>query len=250
VRGCRFIRVRAGSQCTGQLGDFGENGIVAASTFQLATRLGLRPYEELEKTLSVHLRRVPEKKRKRLTQKVYALAAEKLVNEGTARGVAYSARELRQRRASLRWTRSHVKNARAQLEAADSTFPKGLPDPLDIKGMLATLDDFARDLKERERFLANLVHPEHKIHTERKFGPPPFTPEFHNTSTRQLQIDRWFINAMDKCLPTPPQGKRSRFGRDKLIQAVFSFLGQPCSERRIGDIRVDPRSPGNKRRKP
>ena len=147
----------------------------------------------------------------------------------------------RGRRMALARTRAHTKNARRELLAANSSLPDGLPRALDFQGMIEKLGEFENGLVQREQGLANIVHPKLKTETERDIPTPAILKSARLAPPFQWMdmkvTDRWFITVLDKCLGKPEPGHRSRFGRDKVIQKVFEVLNQPCSAKRIKEIR-------------
>jgi hypothetical protein len=209
--------------------------------YEQAVRLGLKSYDEFERAVSPLLRRVLPKKRKRLLDRVYGVAARKIVSEALKRGIEDQARTVRRLRVAMGRTRAHIHNARKDLAAAQASLPNGLVGAPDFSEVTRKLHDCENDLKDREQFLASLVPPKLKTKTEKDTPIPEIlmsvrlAPPFPWMDAKA--VDRWFIPALDKCLGRPQRGRRSRFGRDNVIQKVLQVLGQPCSTKRIRAVR-------------
>jgi hypothetical protein len=80
--------------------------------------------------------------------------------------------------------------------------------------------------------LATFVHPRFKTKAEKQISRPA-----HSAAplpwTSDKSIEQWFIKTLDKSLPAPRRGPRSRFARDQVIQRVRQALGDIVSIRTI-----------------
>jgi hypothetical protein len=200
--------------------------------FDLAREWGLPTFIEFEAALASLLKRIAPKKRRMLLEELYVVTAQKIMKQAGRRGMEYMMVDVRKRRMLLSQTRTHIKNAREAVLAAETTFPSLLPTSFDFEEIIKRLSEFETDLAERERGLAALVHPRFKTKAEKQIRPPALSAAPLPWTTDK-SIEQWFIKALDECLPAPRRGTRSQFARDKVIQKVRQVLGDIVSIRSI-----------------
>jgi hypothetical protein len=200
--------------------------------YDVARGFGLPTFSKFDDAIAPLLQRVPPHERKMLLERLYVVTAQKLLKDGGRRGMELMMTDFRKRRIRLGRTQASRKNARESVSAAKATFPRLLPTSFDFKQIIERLREFENDLADRERELAALIHPSFKTNIEKRIPPPehsagpvPWTNDNAN--------ERWFIQALDECLPVPRNGTRSRFARDEVIQKVLKTLGDTVSIRSI-----------------
>ena len=79
--------------------------------YDLAARLGLKPYSEFEQLIGPLLKPIDPKERKQLLENIYALAAQWMVMEVDKRSLEPEARVFEEKRTSVTVTRAHIKRA-------------------------------------------------------------------------------------------------------------------------------------------
>jgi len=209
----------------------------SGDAYDLVRKLGLPTFNEFEEAIAPLLKRVTPNKRRMLLEGLYVVTAQKLMKQSGTRGMESMMTDLRKRRMFLGRTRAHIRNARESVSAAEAAFPRLLPTSFDFKEIIKRLSEFETDLEKREQLLAAFIHPMFKTETETEKGIPP--PE-HGAPlpwTSDRSIEHWFIGALDKCLPVPRKGTRSRFARDEVIQKVLKASGDTVSIRSIMRVR-------------
>jgi hypothetical protein len=204
----------------------------SGDAYDLVRELGLPSSSEFEEAIAPLLRRVNPEERRILVEGLYVATAQKLVMQAGRRGMESMMADLTERRIFLGRTRAHIRNARKSVSAAETTFPQLLPTSFDFKEVIKRLSEFETDLAAREEGLAALVHPGFKTKAEKQIRPPALSAA-PLPWTSDKSIEQWFIEALDKCLPAPPRGTRSRFARDQVIQRVRQVLGDIVSIRTI-----------------
>lgn len=203
--------------------------------YDMVRQLGLPTFSEFEEAIAPLLKRTTPNKRRMLLEGLYVVTAQKLMKQGGRRGMESMMTELRKRRMFLGRTRAHVRNARESVSAAEAAFPRLLPTSFDFKEIIRRLSEFETDLEKREQLLAAFIHPMFKTKTEKGIPPPEHSAPLPWTSDKS--IVHWFIEALDRCLPVPRKGTRSRFARDEVIQRVLKASGERVSIRSIMRVR-------------
>ena len=221
-----LLRERINSALTSFAGGSGD-------AYDLVRGCGLPTFSKFEEAIAPLLKRVTPDKCRTLLEGLYMATAQKLMKEAGRRGMEYMmAHDLRKRRMLLSRTRARIKGAGESVSAAEATFPRLLPTSFDFQEIIKRLSEFETDLAEREQGLAALVHPRFKTKTEKQIRPPE-----HSAAplpwTSDKSIKQWFIKALDKCLPAPRKGTRSRLARDEVIQKVLKASGNNVSIRTI-----------------
>jgi hypothetical protein len=202
--------------------------------YDMVRGLGLPTFSEFEQAIAPLLKRVTANKRRTLLEELYVVTAKKLMRQGGPRAMEYMTKDWRKRRKLLGRTQAHIRKARKSVSTAEATFPRLLPSSFDFSEIIKRLREFETDLAERQQTLATLVPPSFKTKTEKRITPPsagPFSWPKHKA------IQQWFIKALDKCLPQPLTGIRSRFPRNDVIQKVLKVSGDTVSIRSILRVR-------------
>lgn len=208
---------------------------VSGDAYDAVRKMGLPTFSEFEEAIAPLLKRVTPNKRRMLLEGLYLVTAQKLMKQAGRRGMENMMTEFRKRRMFLGRTRAHIRNARKSVSAAEAAFPRLLPTSFDFKEIIKRLSEFETDLTKREQGLADSVHPMFKTKTEKRIPPPERSAPLPWTSDKS--IEHWFIEALDKCLPVPRKGTRSRFARDEVIQKVLKASGEMVSIRSIMRVR-------------
>jgi hypothetical protein len=205
----------------------------SADAYDLAHQLGLPDFSEFEAAIAPLLKRVTDDdERRTLLEALYIVTAQKIIKQAGRSGMEYMMTDLRKRRIHLSRTRAHIENARESVLAAERKFPGLLPTTFKFEEVIKRLSDFETDLAEREQGLAALVPQRFKTKVEKRI-PPPARSGKPLPWASDNSMEQWFIKALDKCLPTPRKGRRSRFARDKVIQKVLKVSGDTVSIRTI-----------------
>jgi len=220
-----------------------------SSSIELASQLGLKPYEEFERALSPLLKRLPTEQLSEILKKIYLLAAEKTIDECDRKETLEWAQELQRRRQSVSACRTHLKTATDELLAAQTKFHPELPKWLDVAPMVEQLKRLDTFLADKEtllnRFAGVLADPtgsQIAHHGPAMIIPldPPFL-EFEGGAVFPgrgvTDLDDPFVAALDECLPSAPEGRRRRFDRDKVIAKVFGLLWQGRTKSSITQAR-------------
>jgi hypothetical protein len=219
------------------------------SSIDLAVQLGLKPYEEFELVLGPLFRRISTEQRDQILEKIYALAAQKTIDEADRKETPEWAVELRNRRQSVVATRRHLRKAAGQLLAAKGKFHPELPKWFDVDPLVEWLKEFEAVLAENEgvlgRMAAVLKDPTGKTiahqgaYTIVALEPAFADPDGYIFPGRgHTDLDDPFIAALDDCLPKVADGKRRRFDGDKVIAKVFELLGQRRTKSSITQART------------
>jgi hypothetical protein len=179
-----------------------------------------------------------------------------VIEESDKKEIQRLQRQIVEKQTSVAQTRKHIRKAVEQLQAAEGSFHKDLPRWLEVQSTIAKLKEFEVTLLDNERALGSLaiqlVNPIGKtISTSAVTGWTSValldssTIETQKNSRssgayvytfkgmKATDIDYPFIAALDECLPSAPNGKRSRFGRDRVIQKVFELVHDQCTRTRI-----------------
>jgi hypothetical protein len=143
---------------------------LSSTNYELATRLGLQGYAEFEKEVSPLLARLDPQMQKQLLDKMYALAATKMLMEFAKTGFHEQETVFREQAGSVRQTRDHFRTAVSELLAAESSFHKNLPRWFDVRPMIAKLQELDHELEDNERLLDQLAT--HLTHPEGRRFPP------------------------------------------------------------------------------
>jgi hypothetical protein len=233
------------------------------SESDLPIRLGLKPYSEFEQLMFPLFKRVASEERDHILRKIYSLMGEKLVLEKEQKEIEHQRDILREKQASIRATRRHVEKAMEELVAADARFHKDLPRWFEFQPILDVLGELVKFLAENEESMGRVVRtlsdPEGMVVATQLVGkeitttvslisPPMKTPfdlaspdrfEFEHPDQRKTTIDDPFIECVVDCLPPKARGgKRSRFGRDAILEKVFEFMGQRSTRSRFTKARA------------
>jgi hypothetical protein len=227
----------------------------------LPNRMGLKPYSEFEMLMFDLFKRVAPEVRDQTLRKIYFLMGQKKVLEATKKKLEDERYILKEKQESIATTRRHISTAIKELEAAAESFHEDLPPWFDFQPTVNALGELDTFLAENEvrmgRMVQTLSDPEGTLvatqldekeitTTVSLTSPPMKTPfdlasrdryEFELPDQRTLTIDDPFIECVLECLPPkPPGSKRSRFGRDKVLENVFNFMGEPYTRERFTKI--------------
>jgi hypothetical protein len=155
----------------------------------------LKSYQSFEASISPLLAALSRKSRAAIVKKVYALAVEKGQMEDLKIGLVTQAKVLRKRRLKLSQVRAHIKNARKEPMAANSSYPQELPRAVDMQSVVEKLDEMAERIRSIEKTLAGIVHPQLRTAVEER-SPGP-TPQWGLPGLKNTAIEYWFISALD-----------------------------------------------------
>jgi hypothetical protein len=215
---------------------------------QLAAHLGLKPYEEFERFITPFARRLTPSDRKNVLEKVYALMVEKVIRESDKKEFTSKEQVFAEQWKSIHSTRAHINRAIEELLAAEGSLHQDLPKWIDVKPIIAMLEEFDTELLDNENRLKRLecvmADPTGKAveHINSESTMIYLIPLIQPTSVantyvfpgkRTTATDYPFISAVNDCLPKALPGKRSRIGHDEFIQKVFEFINERCSRSRI-----------------
>lgn len=205
------------------------------SDYALAWKNGLKPYSTFKETLWPSLQKVPARSRKGLLEKIYSLAAKKILMKGKRDGGASLARVMRNQREQTDRARRHIENAINQLTAIaarqNDYVAEGLRvrqisrDYVDIGKMAADLSRFVEDLKSHEKEFATYVPPALRTVTERKLAllPPEKYPDAHVDEGKENDFESGFISELERCIPSlASRGGRIDVERTRIMCKVFA----------------------------
>src|ERR1700720_2678815 len=125
--------------------------------FDLALRLGLKPYAEFEEKMSPLFARINPSERQRFLRDIYRLAAEKVLRETARNDVENLARQLMSEAEELLSATSNIKDASQSLLKAADVLPEKNLGRLAVEGVVSQLHAIMQRLVDKAEDLARFV---------------------------------------------------------------------------------------------
>jgi hypothetical protein len=183
--------------------------------------MALKSYQDFERVISPLLKRLSPEKRKSSLEKMYVLAEEKVNREEIKQIAIEAAGSSRAERDRLQQKRTHIKNAIAELTAADRISPMRInmlmpdlgapsmdswltpvkiPWLFDFQAAIDQLQMMERELKEIEETLGAGVHPKLRRGPEKTYPAPGDRQAVMFPALNVSAINDWFIVELEKVL--------------------------------------------------
>jgi hypothetical protein len=217
---------------------------VDKAKWDLAVRLGLKPYAEFETIICPLLKRLEADRQTEISGKIYALTVEKKIREADKKDFQAQEQTFRVQQKSISNTRKHINKATEELLAAQAAIHPDLPRCFDVEPFVSKLRSLNKLLEEQEALFSRLTSAlqdptgktiTHLGTTTMLTLDPAFAGEdgYVFPGMKSTATDYPFIRSLGDLLPSAHPGKRSRFDRAEIIGKVLEILGESCSKSRI-----------------